>query len=230
MIDLGGAVPPNPAWHDELFRGWSPDYPDPLPPAPPAADGLLFRPGPLYPPEEGEGANAAPLLPGARASGGDSGAYDDIAHARALDPANLRGPVTAFGNWRGPVTARDWMQLTPIGLVPRVALGFASALTGKTLPGSPQAIQRAWNLRALRADIDDILAGTIAAGPHRGGIAFDPHKAGVTMANNPYDPRSGERRSGGAPDAGGFGGPAGFGGAGFDPGAIDGLDGGRGWR
>ena len=220
MIDLGGAVPPNPAWHDELFRGWSPDYPDPLPlaaapPAPPAGDGLLFQPGPLYPEDE---AAAAPLLPGARRNRGDrSSGYEALERARALDPENLQGPVTAFGNWRGPVTAMDWMQLTPIGLATRVALGFASALTGKTLPGSPQAIQRAWTLRALRADIDDILAGAIEAGPHRGSIAFDPHKAGVTMENNPYDPRSGGPRPDGAPDAGGLGGPAGFGG-GFDPG------------
>ncbi|MCE2482990.1 MAG: hypothetical protein J4F33_08935 [Alphaproteobacteria bacterium] len=226
MIDLGGPVPPNHAWHDELFRGWSRDYPDPPPPIPPPGDGLLLRPGPLYPQDEEA---AAPLLPGVQQNRGDrSSGYEALERARALDPANA--PVTAFGNWQGPVTAMDWMQLTPIGLGTRVALGFASALTGRTLPGSPQAIQRAWNLRALRADIDDILAGTIEAGPHRGGIAFDPHEAGVTMENNPYDPRSGERRSGGAPDAGGFGGPVGFGGAGFDAGDIDGLDGGRGWR
>ena len=231
MIDLGGAVPPNPAWHDELFRGWSPDYPDPPPlaAAPPAEDGLLFRPGPLYPEDE---AAAAPLLPGARRNRGDrSSGYEALERARALDPENLQGPVTAFGNWRGPVTAMDWMQLTPIGLATRVALGFASALKGGApLPGSPQQIQHAWNMRALEKDIDDILAGAIAKGRWAGSPPLDPHRAGATMANSPYDPRSGGRRPDGAPDADGFAGPAGFGGGGFDPGDIDGLDGGRGWR
>ena len=209
MIDLGGPVPPNRAWHDELFRGWSRDYPDPLPPTPPAEEGLLFRPGPLYPEDEEAG---APLLPGARASGGGSGPYDDIAHARALDPENLRGPVTAFGNWRGPVTATDWMRLTPLGLGTRVALGFLGALTGKTLPGSPQAIQRAWNLRALRADIDDVLAGAVAKGRWAGSAPLDPRRAGVSRRNNPYDISrfAGADGHGGAPGASGFG-------SGFDP-------------
>ena len=72
MIDLGGPPSPNHAWHDELFRGWRPDYPDPAPPvpiAPPVEDGLLFQPGPLYP--DGKPEPAAPLLPGAQESGGD---------------------------------------------------------------------------------------------------------------------------------------------------------------
>lgn len=215
MIDLGGPVPsPNPTWHDELFRGWSRDYPDPLPPvpiAPPVEDGLLFRPGPLYPDGEPE----APLLPGAAAapeSAGDRGAYDELMHARALDPENLRGPVTAFGNWRGPVTATDWMRLTPVGLGTRVALGFLGALTGKTLPGSPQAIQRAWNLRALQDDVDDVLAGAVAKGRWAGSAPLDPRQAGVSRRNNPYDISrfAGADGHGGAPDAGGFGG-------GFDP-------------
>ena len=212
MIDLASPVLPNPAWHDELFRGWRRDYPDPMPSpavAPPPEDGLLFRARPLHLEDEEA---TAPLLPGARESGGGSGAYDDIAHARALDPENLRGPVTAFGNWRGPVTGLDWMQLTPLGLGGRVALGFLGALTGRTLPGSPQATQRAWDLRALRADIEDILAGAVAKGRWAGSAPLDPRQAGVSRRNNPYDISrfAGADGHGGAPDAGGFGG-------GFDP-------------
>ena len=219
MIDLGGPprASPNHPWHDDLFRDWRPDYPDPAPPAtpPPPADGLLFQPGPLYP--EGEPTAHAPLLPGAATPRPEGPGFD----ATDRGVAGPQGdPTTAFGNWRGPVGFRDWMQLTPIGLMGRVGLGFASALKGGVpLPGSPQAIQHGWDMRALQHDIDDILAGTIGAGPHQGRIALDPHRAGVTVANNPYDPRTGIRGNAGHPDPGGFG-PGGYGGADYGGGGL----------
>ena len=217
MIDLGGpAPPPNPAWHDALFRGWRPDYPDPVPLPALLEDGLLFRAAPLYP---GDGAAAdAPLLPGARESGGDVAGHGD----GRSDPGAARPSM--LGRLGIPTAPRGWGWVShgPLG---GVSAGIRAALSR---PGVAAAYDELDELMGMRTGLPADMAVGTAPRAHPGlaawtdaiGTRFRPNLDMALIQPlrdlkwSLQDARVSRGDPGGhgaAPDAGGFG-------SGFDPG------------